>query len=100
MNQPIEIDLPHKLGREGAKARIAGGIDKLADFIPGGNVTEQRWDGDTLLFTVEAMGQRVGAKLTVLEDKVHALFDLPPILALFAGKIRDKLAKDGPKLLR
>jgi len=96
---PIEIDLPHKLGRAAARARIEAGMGKLASFIPGGTVTEQRWDGDTLHLTVEAMAQRVGARLTVLDDKVHAVFDLPPFLALFADKIRAKLQKDAPKLL-
>ena len=99
MTQPIEIDLPHKLGRAAARARIEAGTSKLASFIPGGTDSEHRWDGDTLSFTVEAMGQRVASRLTVLDDKVHCLFDLPPFLALFADKIRAKLAKDGPKLL-
>lgn len=99
MSAPIEIDLPHKLGRNAARARIEGGFGKLAGFIPGGTVSEHHWEGDTLSFTVEAMGQRVGSRLTVFEDKVHAVFDLPPFLALFADKIRAKLAKDGPKLL-
>ncbi len=99
MTAPIEVDLPHKLGRAGARTRIDGGFGRLASFIPGGSVTEKRWDGDTLHFTVEAMGQRVGAQLTVFDAHVHAAFDLPPFLALFADKIRAKLAKDGPKLL-
>jgi hypothetical protein len=99
MTAPIELDLPHKLGRDTARARIEGGMGKLASFIPGGNITDQRWDGDTLYLAVEAMGQRVATRLTVMDDKVHAVFDLPPFLALFADKIRAKLAKDGPKLL-
>ena len=99
MTAPIEVDLPHKLGRAGARARIEGGTSKMASFIPGGTVSEHRWDGDTLSFTVEAMGQRVASRLTVMEDKVHCVFDLPPFLTLFADKIRAKLAKDGPKLL-
>ena len=99
MTQPIELDLPHKLGRDAARARIEGGIGKLASFVPGGTITDQRWDGDTLSLAVEAMGLRVTSRLTVLDDKVHAVFELPPFLALFADKIRDKLAKDGPKML-
>lgn len=99
MTAPIEMDLPHKLGREAARARIDGGIGKLASFVPGGAITDQRWDGDTLHLAVEAMGQRIASRLTVLDDKVHAVFDLPPFLALFADRIRAKLAKDGPKLL-
>ena len=99
MTAPIEIDLPHKLGRAAARARIEAGAGKMASFIPGGTVSEHRWDGDTLSFTVEAIGQRVASRLTVTDDKVHCVFDLPPFLSLFADKIRAKLAKDGPKLL-
>lgn len=99
MTPPVEVDIPHRLGRETARTRIENGLGKLAGFVPGGTITERRWDGDTLHFTVEAMAQRVGARLTVFEDKVHASFDLPPFLALFADKIRAKLTKDGPKLL-
>ena len=99
MTAPIEVDLPHQLGIEQAKQRIQGGFGKLADFIPGGSVTEHRWDGDTLHFTVEGMGQRVAAKLDVAERNVHATFELPAFMALFADKIRAKLQKDGPALL-
>ncbi|MES2754173.1 MAG: polyhydroxyalkanoic acid system family protein [Pseudomonadota bacterium] len=99
MNQPVDIDIPHKLGRAEAKARMDRGIGKLADYVPGSAVTEHRWDGDTMAFTLEAMGQRVGARMEVFEDKVHAVFDLPPMLAMFAGKVRDQLAKGGQKLL-
>ena len=99
MAAPIELDLPHKLGRAGARTRSEHGCGKLADFIPGGTVSEHHWEGDTFTFTVEAMGQRVASRLTVFEAKVHAIFDLPPFLALFADKIRAKLAKDAPKLL-
>ena len=99
MSQPIEVDIPHKLGREGARTRIAGGIGKLAGFVPGGAVTEHRWEGDVLHLTVEAMGQRIGSRIDVRETNVHATFDLPPFLAMFANKIRDKLKKDAPKLL-
>lgn len=99
MSQPIEVDIPHKLGRETAKARISSSFGKLADFIPGGSVTQHRWTGDHLDFTVEGMGQRIAARLDVLDDKVHAAIDLPAFLALFAEPIRAKLAKEGPKLL-
>ena len=98
-NPPIEIDIPHKLGRAEAKHRISTSFGKLADFIPGGAVTEHRWTGDTLDFVVEAMGQRVSARLDVQEAKVHAMFEIPAFLALFSDRIREKLAKEGPKLL-
>jgi hypothetical protein len=99
MDDPISVDIPHKLGLAAARARIEKGVGKLASFVPGGAVTEHRWEGDTLLFTVEAMGQRVASRLDVMETRVHATFDLPPMLKLFANKIREKLTKDGTKLL-
>ncbi|RYD50063.1 MAG: hypothetical protein EOP60_12600 [Sphingomonadales bacterium] len=100
MAEPVKVDIPHKLGREAARARIAGGVGKLTDMIPGGGSVDQRWEGDTLHFSVAAMGQKIGCRLEVFEDKVHAEVDLPPMLALFAGKIRDKLAGSAGKLLK
>jgi hypothetical protein len=100
MAEPIIVDIPHKLGRDAAKARIGGGVGKLADMVPGGGTVEHRWEGDTLHFTVRAMGQTVASRLEVLDNKVHAEVDLPPMLALFAGKIRDKLMGGAGKLLK
>ncbi|MDB5705335.1 MAG: hypothetical protein JWN66_2451 [Sphingomonas bacterium] len=100
MSDPITVDIPHKLGLASARARIDKGVGKLASFVPGGAVTEHRWEGDTLIFTVEAMGQRVASRLDVMETRIHASFDLPPMLRLFASKIREKLTRDGAKLLK
>lgn len=99
MSKPIEVDLPHQLGVAGARTRIEGGFGKLAGYLPGGQVTEHRWDGDTLHFTVEGMGQRVAVRLDVTERNVHALFELPGLLGMFGEQLRAKLQKDGPKLL-
>ena len=100
MPDPIKVDIPHKLGREAARAKLAGGVGKLAEMVPGGGTVEQRWEGDTLHFTVRAMGQAVVSRLDVFDDRVHAEVDLPPMLALLAGKVRDKLLSVAPKLLK
>ncbi len=99
MGQPIEVDIPHKLDRAALRTRMDGGIGKLAGMFPGGAVVDHRWEGDTMFFTVQAMGQKVASRLDLHDRHVHAVVDLPPFLALFADKIRDKLQKDGPKLL-
>ncbi|OWK33719.1 polyhydroxyalkanoic acid system family protein [Sphingomonas dokdonensis] len=99
MTAPIEVDIPHQLGTAAAKERIGSSFGKLADFIPGGAVTEHRWEGDSLFFTVEGMGQRVAARLDVAAANVHASFELPAFLAMFSDKIRAKLQKEAPKLL-
>jgi len=97
---PITVDIPHRLGRAKARERIAGGLDKLAGVVPGSTITEHRWRGDTLSFVFEAMGQRVAATLDVLDERVHASIDLPPMLALFANKVRSQLSAAGQKLLK
>lgn len=100
MSEPIKVDIPHKLGREAAKTRMAGGIGKLADMIPGGGTVQHRWEGDTLHFTLNAMGQTIASKVEVFDAHVHAEVDLPPMLMMFAGKVRDKLLQVAPKLLK
>ena len=99
MSEPISVEIPHKLGLAAAKARVGGGIGKLAGMFPGGAAVDHRWEGDTMHFTVAALGQRVASRLTVADATVRAEIDLPPLLALFADKIRAKLAKEAPKLL-
>jgi Putative polyhydroxyalkanoic acid system protein (PHA_gran_rgn) len=98
--EPIKVDIPHRLGREAAKARLEGGIGKLATLFPSGATVEHRWEGDTLQFTARAMGQTVASRLDVFDSHVHAEVDLPPMLALLGGRVRDQLMQIGPKLLK
>ena len=100
MADPVVVEIPHRLGRDVARARIAGGMGKLADVVPGGGQVEQRWEGDTLYFSVTAMGQTVASRLDVFENRVRAEVHLPPMLALFAAKVREKLVEKGTKLLQ
>lgn len=99
MTQPITVDIPHQHGRDAIRVRIDGGVARLGQLLPGGAVVDRRWEGDTLHFTLTAMGQRIASRLELFDDRVHATIDLPPMLALFADRIRAKLAKEAPKLL-
>ena len=99
MTKPITVDIPHSHGRAVVRERLDQGVGKIAAMFPGGAAVDQRWEGDTLFFSVQAMGQKVASRLELFDDRVHATIDLPPFLALFADKIRAKLAKEGPKLL-
>ena len=99
MGEPVEMDIPHKLGKAGVRARLDEGIGKLGTVIPGGALVEHHWQGDTMLFTVQAMGQRIASRLETFEDKVHAVVDLPPLMALFANQVKAALEKEAPKLL-
>jgi hypothetical protein len=99
MSEPLTVDVPHKLGLAEARRRVERGIGKLAGWIPGGAMVDHRWDDDVLHFTVGAMGQRIASTLDVRDDRVIASVYLPPFLALFADKLKAKLAKEAPKLL-
>ncbi len=100
MQRPIDVDLPHKLGKDEARRRIAANIHKLEQHIPGGTShVDANWSGDTLNLSVSAMGQSVDAKIDVMEAKVHCHIMLPGMLALFAGPIEAMLRQKGDTLL-
>ena len=100
MDRPIEVDLPHKLGREEARRRIAGNVHKLSDHIPGGAAdVKSNWVGDQLNLDITAMGQTVAAQIDVQETKVRCRVMLPGLLALFAAPIEAALNRKGSDLL-
>jgi putative polyhydroxyalkanoic acid system protein len=100
MDQPIEVELPHRLGKEEARRRIAGNMHKLRDQIPGGAThMDSSWAGDELSFNLSALGQTVAAQIGVEETKVRLRVMLPPMLAMFAGPIEAALTRKGSDLL-
>ena len=99
MTQPVEVDIPHKLGKDEARRRIANNLHKLQDHIPGGAQVRSGWTGDQLNLDVAAMGQSVTAQIDVMDDKVHLMVLLPPMLGMFSGIIQGALQKKGGVLL-
>ena len=99
MTQPIEVDLPHKLGKEEARRRIANNVHKLQEHIPGGAQVQSGWTGDQLKLDIAAMGQEVAATIDVMETKVRLKVLLPPMLGMFSGLIQGALQKKGGVLL-
>ena len=99
MTQPIEVDLPHNLGKDEARRRIANNLHKLEQHIPGGAQVQSGWTGDQLNLNVAAMGQSVAAQIDVMDNKVHLKVLLPPMLGMFSGLIQGVLQKKGSVLL-
>ncbi|WP_102958774.1 polyhydroxyalkanoic acid system family protein [Mangrovicella endophytica] len=100
MAETITVDIPHKLTRETARARIDTGFAKVRQEILGGMVKfEDSWSGDRLDFRARVMGQSVTGRLDVLDDSVHLEVDLPAFLAAIADKLKGRLAKEGQILL-
>jgi hypothetical protein len=100
MSQPIQVDLPHKLGKDEARRRIAGNVHKLKDHIPGGAAdVVSSWSGDELKLDISTMGQTVQALIGVEDQVVHCRVVLPGMLAFFAKPIEAMLQKKGDLLL-
>jgi putative polyhydroxyalkanoate system protein len=100
MSTPIQMDIPHQLGKDGARARVDAKIGKLASHIPGGADVTHRWEGDTMHFTVAAMGQTVASRLTVFPERLHAEIDLPGMLGFLSGTIKAAVEREAPRLLK
>ena len=100
MATPITVSIPHQLGRAEARRRIETGFAKIIHLLPGsaGNSSE-RWDGDRLVFGVAAMGQKVSGVIDVLDTAVTMEIELPGVLGLIAGGLKDRLQKMGQLLL-
>ena len=99
MSQPIDVDLPHNLGKDEARRRIANNIHKLQEHIPGGAQVQSGWAGDQLNLDVAAMGQSVTATIDVMETKVHLKVLLPGMLGMFAQPIAAVLKAKGSNIL-
>jgi putative polyhydroxyalkanoate system protein len=99
MSQPIEVDLPHSLGKDEARRRIANNIHRLEEHIPGKAQVESGWAGDQLNLKVQALGDSVQATIDVEESKVRVKVLLPGLLGMFAAPIQAALQKKGNVLL-
>ena len=99
MAEPIQVDLPHKLGKEEARRRIASNIHKLESQIPGAANVQSAWAGDQLNLVINAMGQGANAQLDVQESCVRVRIELAGMLAMFAAPIQAALRAKGSELL-
>lgn len=100
MPQPIDVDIPHKLGKDEARRRIANNVHRLNEHVPGGANVETAWAGDQLNLRVQALGESVQASIDVEETKVHLRVLLPGMLGMFSGMIQAGLEKKGDLLLQ
>jgi hypothetical protein len=101
MSTPTVVDIPHSLGREAAKARLAGNIGSLGRHIPGGIADLQTtWPApDRMLVTLRAMGQNLSVTLDIGDSVVRASFMLPGVLGFMADAISAAVRREGSQLL-
>jgi hypothetical protein len=101
--RPVTVNIPHSLGKEEARRRIADGFGRLQQQMTSGIGAmvsmQERWEGDRLHFEGSGLGQKISGRLDVRDDSVQIQLDLPEILAAIADRISGKLQKEGQKLL-
>lgn len=97
----ITVSIPHQLSRAEARRRIENGFSKIIHLLPGSAGTcSERWDGDRLIFGVAAMGQTISGVVSVLDHAVTMEIELPGVLGMIAGGLKDRLQKAGQLLLK
>ena len=100
MAKPVTVTVSHDLGREGARARIDGGLEKLLGSLAGNMLTFERdWTDDTMNFEAKALGQTVHGTVEVREREAVIEVRLPMLLAGMAEKLSGHLKKSGTLLL-
>lgn len=99
MSKPVVVNIPHELGRAEARRRIDEGAARLTGQIGAVGDLEKTWDGDTLHFSLVAIGQTVSGKILVHDREVCLEVNLPGIFAMIAGKVKGRLREQGQILL-
>lgn len=101
MSQPIHISIPHQLGRDEARRRIAEGFEKIGgQFGPSAaKALKTRWTGDRMDFDVKAMGQAITGSVDVQDAVVVMEVMLPAMLAAMAGMVKDRVHREGQLML-
>jgi len=100
MSKAITVNIPHELGRAEARRRIEEGFSRFSSQMgAAAGAFTKSWDGDTLRFSLQAMGQAISGTIEVAETAVKLEVLLPNLLAMIAGKLKGRLQKEGQILL-
>ncbi len=101
MAKPLVINLPHELGKAEARRRIQEGFGRIEQQLAGGGAAsiDKTWDGDRLNIQARAMGQSLTGALIIEETCVRMEIVLPGILGMLAGKVKDRVTREGQILL-
>jgi putative polyhydroxyalkanoate system protein len=100
MSQVITINIPHQLPRDEVRKRIDEAVARAEPQIgPMGGTLQKTWAGDTLDFSLQAVGQAVTGKAFVEDRQVRVEVALPWMLASLGGVIRQAIEQHGRQAL-
>src|SRR4051812_39518980 len=99
MSKPVVVTIPHELGRAEARRRIDEGVGRLMSQIGAVGELTRAWEGDTLRFSLRAIGQVITGTVAVADREARLEVDLPGIFAMVANKLKGRLRDEGQVLL-
>jgi hypothetical protein len=97
----MDVEIPHTLGREEVRRRLADNSHKIGDNIPGGMADVQTsWPSeDRMAMAITAMGQVLQGHIDVEESRVLFHMDLPPALGFLQPMVEGAIRDQGQKML-
>ncbi len=97
----MDIEIPHNLGREEVRRRLAANSHRIGENIPGGMAEVQTsWPSeDRMVMSINAMGQMLSGHIDVEEDKVRFHMVLPPALGFLKPMIDSAIREQGHRML-
>lgn len=100
MSDPVSAIVPHRLGKAEAVRRLKDGFAQTKGQL--GNLIaleHETWEGDTLRFSMRALGQHASGTIEVLEDALRIEVSLPWLLAKAANRLIPVLQRQATLLL-
>lgn len=99
-DKTLDISIPHKLGKEEARRRIAEGLSKArASYASQVGQVEESWNGDRAEIAVNALGQRITGWVDVRETDVQVHVVLPWLFGIIAERLRPQIEAEAKRVL-
>ena len=100
MSDSVTVVISHRLGRSEAVRRLKDGLARTnGQFGSMIAIDQATWQGDTLRFSMRALGQSAAASVEVLEDALRIEVSLPRLLAKAVKRLIPILRREATALL-
>lgn len=97
----MKLEVPHQVGRDEARRRLQTRLEEAKREMAGRPVSldEERWEGDSLIFRLQAFGMGVQGSATADDDHVRVEAKLPLAAMMMRGTIESQLRAELERIL-
>ncbi len=99
MSENVTVVINHRLGKAEAVRRLKEGLTHTSQLGSMIAIDQATWQGDTLCFSMRALGQSAAASIEVLDDALRIEVSLPGLLAKVVKRLIPILRKEATALL-